>query len=125
MREKYLALWEQYVEELGEAKKIAEEWWTGLIAREPAEDRKKAILNIQRRWPDGPASHPRVIAVFQKYYRLCLELNKEEEDKEVVTYPPSLVLIEWLMSEETDELSKFLADLTYFPIGEDQDFNLI
>lgn len=124
MSKKHDELWVEYVEELRVAKSIAESWWEEMIAKDPGKDRKTAIRNLRRRWPDGPASHPRVIAVILKYYRACKVLNEQEADEDDIVYPHVLIS-DWLMGEETDDLDEFLIDLTYLPIGLDLDDNLI
>jgi hypothetical protein len=37
---------------------------------------KEAMTDFHRRWPAGPAGHPRIIAVFRKYFFAVQELNE-------------------------------------------------
>jgi hypothetical protein len=71
-------LFEQYVEALQEAKKFAERWWMELVENELsiAGVLEEADKRLMRRWPNGPASHPRVLAVVRKYWLACNELNE-------------------------------------------------
>jgi hypothetical protein len=57
---------------LAELRGIAPEiqgWWSGLLARDGEEA-------VWLRWPTGPSSHPRVLAIFRKYYFRIEELNR-------------------------------------------------
>ena len=103
-------LFEEYVVELRKSKAWAEKWWKDLNKQPQAGEPVKV------RWPDGPASHPVVIAVIQKYYRGCGTINRIHR----VNVPPNVFLVEWLMEDETDELADFLAGLSYWPIGLDE-----
>ena len=127
-------LFRRYVAELRSVLKTADHWWHRLVAAE-SPDRAKGLESVHARWPDGPASHPCVIAVIQKYHRACESLNTEladshrakkrggaahldstEGDLEVY---PHIFLVDWLIGGETDDLADFLADLSYWPIGLD------
>jgi hypothetical protein len=115
-------LFEHYVEDLTAAKVVAELWWDRLTAAEEATgDPKQAADNLRRRWPYGPAAHPKVIAVLRRYYLACVGLNNElGEDDEV--YPDNFTT-EWLMDNDTSPLGDFIADLPYWPIGLDENVN--
>ncbi|HEX6708668.1 MAG TPA: hypothetical protein VF169_28280 [Albitalea sp.] len=76
---RYQVLFDAYVRELEAAQAYTLQWWDDLVAREasqqgPDED---AEAEVRRRWPMGPASHPRVIAVFRKHFLLCEALNEQ------------------------------------------------
>jgi hypothetical protein len=100
-------LFTEYVEELRRSKEFAEQWW--LTLNQKSSDQAA----IQSRWPDGPVSHPRVVAVIQKYYRGCETMNRIQN----ANLTPNVFLEEWLMEPETEDLSDFLAGLSYWPIG--------
>lgn len=72
-------LLEGYTRELYDAKQAVERWWAALVARETQLAGNAAGLRL--RWPDGPASHPRVIGIVRKYWLLCEELNVEQRDQ--------------------------------------------
>ncbi|MER8810099.1 hypothetical protein NKI12_24675 [Mesorhizobium australicum] len=61
---------EQYVEELRSILPTVEAWWDGVQAELTPEIAWK-------RWPTGPGAHPRVLAVFRKYY-LRIEAANDE-----------------------------------------------
>jgi hypothetical protein len=74
-------LLQQYADELRTAKHFAEQWWAYLQAVERQKMGSQEIADrvLRRRWPDGPASHPRVLAVVRKYWLLCEDLNQAIE----------------------------------------------
>jgi hypothetical protein len=113
-------LFESYVKDLRTSKTFAEAWWKKLHDSAPQEHQERKPIEL--RWPDGPASHPRVIAVIQKYHRACEELNDLDDENAV---PPTVFLVEWLMEDETEELADFLANLSYWPIGLDENDEVI
>jgi hypothetical protein len=143
------ALAGDYARELRAAKTRAEGWWAALIAHSKREG--IPIEVVRERWPDGAASHPWVVAVVRKYWLACEELNEEIEregdsdvdsaDPEYVLDPvdelpedderddegaeeevyPHIFVLEWLMTEENDDLADFLGSMSYWPVGLDQD----
>jgi hypothetical protein len=74
---RYQELFDQYVDELSKAKKAAESWWRRLVAAQAATGVPKAQAEerIRERWPMGPTSHPRVLAIYRKYFIACEQLN--------------------------------------------------
>jgi hypothetical protein len=56
----------------------ADLWWTDLVMSElsQAGDLGEVDKRLMRRWPNGPASHPRVLAVVRKYWLACDALNE-------------------------------------------------
>ena len=85
--DEYQALLERYLKDLRLARDAALAWWDDLLVRELAivGNRAEAMFRIQMRWPCGPASHPRVIAVFRQYYLECEAI--EVVPVQVVTDP--------------------------------------
>jgi hypothetical protein len=75
---RYQSLFEQYVEELAKAKKFADGWWRRLLAAEAASgvSKSEAEERVRERWPMGPTGHPRVIAIYRKYFIACEQLNE-------------------------------------------------
>ncbi|TIM32612.1 MAG: hypothetical protein E5Y63_01895 [Mesorhizobium sp.] len=61
---------EAYVAELRRVAPYLNVWWRHLFEGENDEE------NVWRRWPTGPSGHPRVIAIFRKYYFKIEELNE-------------------------------------------------
>ena len=145
------ALLERYAEELTEAKRAAEEWWSALLARETAAtgSGRKAREGLRKRWPDGPASHPWVIHVIRKYWFACEALNEairaaetdanereseeyvidtsEDADEEPEDYAgeeeiyPHVFILECLLDGLHDSLATFIGNLSYWPIGLDEE----
>ena len=101
-----------------------------------------AARDLRRRWPVGPAAHPRILAIVRKYYLACDRLNKEIRSNrsigiEVIkTYVPDVagtepdvdheldqpinpvVLVgKSLFAEGTRDLADIIGKLTYWPIG--------
>jgi hypothetical protein len=74
-------LFNAYIAELRVAMAAATAWWETLIARETARlgSRAAAEQEVRQRWLFGPASHPRIIAVYRKYYIACERLNDRLE----------------------------------------------
>lgn len=65
-------LLDQYARELRSAKARAERWWATLRSTGSGSER-----SLTERWPDGPASHPWVLAVIRKYWFRCEALNQQ------------------------------------------------
>lgn len=71
-------LFGRYVDELANARTAANAWWSSTLRRETkagASD-DEALERVRARWPAGPTSYPRVIAVVRKYFLLCEALNR-------------------------------------------------
>lgn len=60
----------QYIAELRAIAPSIDSWWEDLNSGPRAELAKY-------RWPTGPGGHPRVLAVFRRYFLLIEELNEE------------------------------------------------
>jgi len=146
----YKKLLDRYVEELRPATIEVNEWWTRLASETIAKVGTKvaAAAELRRRWPLGPASHPRILAIVRKYYLACDQLNREitrarsSDLQETPTYAPAypetdadtatsdeeddlpmnpVILIgESLFTPETQDLANFVGKLTYWPIGIDE-----
>lgn len=144
-------LLEKYAAELAAARQFAIEWWANLHERELQHrgSPDAAAAAVKERWPDGPASHPRVIAVVRKYWLACQSLNEviareragragfapqepdyvlapgepvatvEEEPTDEQEVYPHIFVLEWLMDDEMQELGDFLGTVSYWPVGRD------
>jgi hypothetical protein len=115
-------LLEEYADSLRDAKEAAEEWWEALVASETrkTKDREEALGNVRRRWPYGPAAHPRVLAVIRKYYFACEALNDRlAETKNPAEEYPHVFVTDMLMEDGTDDLGDFVSHLPGLPIGMD------
>src|SRR5262245_52024710 len=67
---RYERLFKDYVAEMRRSMNAANEWWDRLQTREIERTRirKKAMAQLEERWPFGPASHPFVLATYRKYF---------------------------------------------------------
>jgi hypothetical protein len=101
----------RYAEELAAAKDFAEAWWRDLTQpdRPPGDAGDEAAWRVRERWPDGPASHPAVLAVIRKYWLACDALNQqlERERAGLVRKPPPdvehSIAVEDLDEEDEEE----------------------
>ena len=137
MNERQKELLDSYVAELREAKKPVNVWWARLVAVELARAPNKvaAANELRRRWPNGPATHPRVIAIVRKYYLACERMNDEimaswgarealavdgsgaaPEEREG-TIPPAFFVGECLVTKDTEDVANIIAHFKYWPIG--------
>ena len=133
----------QYVEELRAAKVDVNRWWEELVSRtlELTASEIEAAEHLRKRWPVGPAAHPRFLAVIRNYYLACEDLNKlvgskiwnsdsrghrfvsnldaesEDDADDDLPISPVLFVAESLFTEETDDLARIVGNLTYWPIG--------
>lgn len=104
-----------YIADLREAKKIAEAWWEALITG--AGDSEGAAVEVQRRWPDGAVSHPRVIGVVIRYMHACDVVNQGRERHE--QEPLAHFLMEGIDTRDSQDLMDFTDSLTYWPLNHD------
>ena len=117
----------------------------GATLREFA-DRDEAEHDLRKRWPVGPAAHPRFLGIIRKYYLACHELNKEigasnashpqdvqphfpsggvqdetiSEDQRDLPISPAVFVGEMLFSEDSRDLEVIVGALPYWPIGTDK-----
>jgi hypothetical protein len=88
---RYEDLFTAYVSEMRESMRTANAWWKNLRKAETREvGREQAEKALDQRWPFGPASHPRILATYRKYFLACEALNRELEDRERSLDEPSL-----------------------------------
>jgi hypothetical protein len=62
-----------YVEELRSVMPDVLAWWQGLFGG--ADPGSEEARPVHKRWPTGPAGHPRLLAIFRKYYLEIEEIN--------------------------------------------------
>ena len=110
-------LFKEYLKEIRGAQALAEAWWKDLV-------KKAGAGEARRRWPLGPAAHPRVIDLLRKYWFKVEDINRDLEagtgkKGEEVTYPQHLLADE-LLDGKNDDLAEWLNTLTYWPLGLDE-----
>jgi hypothetical protein len=133
------ALQANYIEELRAVAPEVERWWQSSIARNVMKGHPKGkSLDFDTRWPAGKSSHPRLLAVFRKYFLQAEAINAtlyyEAQDKGgsidegswgVETQQPTreqVLPIELLVEDIEDEapdLFEFVEGLVFIPIGDD------
>jgi hypothetical protein len=77
MKKLYEKLQEEYIEDLRSVTPMILRWWDEHCPY-PATDAvpKEAMTDFHRRWFAGPAAHPRIIAIFRKYFFAVDDLNE-------------------------------------------------
>jgi hypothetical protein len=76
MHPKFKKLQDEYIDALRPAIGDALRWWEAHCSYPHTEPRSYAEMEpFHRRWMSGPASHPRVIAVFRDFYFQVQALN--------------------------------------------------
>ena len=131
-----------YIEDLNAARVEVMQWWDGLHQDMPEDlkpEEKEEL--IRRRWPAGPASHPRFIAIFRKYFFEVEKLNNlltNQEQQENASFkeeaswgedeggvqkgaiPPQALLLDQLETR-APELANIMKYFLYMPIGVNPD----
>ncbi|RWD60248.1 MAG: hypothetical protein E5V89_17845 [Mesorhizobium sp.] len=131
----YMAIIDAWTAELHAVMPAIEAWWNALARRLNANGENVANLH----WPAGLVAHPRILAIYRKYYfrvhglnleRYAQQTQGDDEDDESNwgedgdeegasgPVPPNLLLVE-MMSEYDTELFKHFKYFVYVPIGED------
>lgn len=128
-----------YIEEVRSVMPEILAWWQGLFGgADPASEEARPV---HKRWPTGPAGHPRLLAIFRKYYLEIDEINdantiafeargepdidKEElwantvEDEIVHLEKPHDLLINDLQDIDA-ELYELMRGIAFVPIGLNQ-----
>ena len=116
-------------------------WWSGLLADAATDgDLAAAERAVRPRWPAGPVSHPRVIAVYRYYFLMIDALNEqrdaaraappenngdtgwgeEDEETEDGVLEPRFILLDNLESKDP-EIAEFMSKFVFSPIGANPD----
>jgi hypothetical protein len=144
MADSYKELQREYINALRALAPSILQWWNERCPY-PSTDPVpwEARNDFHRRWPAGPVAHPRVLAVFRKYFFQVEELNERtaaledarskstgDEDKEVWgkdVGPPTrsqVRPIDLLVNDlayVAPDLFQFMQGLVFVPIGMDPD----
>lgn len=133
----------RYASDLAEARDQALIWWNELVAREMQAGRSKMEAEhlCRMRWPMGAASHPRIVAVYRRYFLETGAINDEFLGREIVDggfndpalwdagpedddddsdamIQPAVLLLDGL-EEHDAELRDFMLHFVFLPIGMD------
>jgi len=125
----YADIMDRYLAELAEARDEVWVWWERLLQdASPTGDLAEAEKAVRARWPLGPVSHPRIVAVFRQYFLETEAYNESKlasaggADDEGVIQPTGLLLDS--LETYDDELSAFMQGYVFTSIGTDPDGNI-
>jgi hypothetical protein len=113
---------DEYVRAASRAAARAQTRWNGLIEgviERGGVDRDRALREIQATSPAGPGEDSEFIAEIRRYWLKCVEANDDvPQDKRV---PPEQFVLEWAANAGAFDIVDLIVQLTYFPVGLDQD----
>ncbi|PTL84971.1 hypothetical protein [Vitiosangium sp. GDMCC 1.1324] len=115
MNDPYKQLRGEYIDALRGAVPAIVRWWNDHCPyswTEPVPT--EAMTDFHRRWPAGPAAHPRVIAIFRQYYFALQELN--DRTAFVSRVQPIDLLVNDLTTVAPD-LFELMQGFVYIPIA--------
>jgi len=138
----YAEIFKAYTAELAAAHADALTWWERLVSNETTMhgSREAGERAVRMRWPLGPTSYPRVIAVFRKYFLAVDELNSTlveqwenvpqgdpledsfwgtDDDVGNPIQLPRTVLYERLDAVDKT-LGRFMDSMVFVPVGADR-----
>jgi hypothetical protein len=140
----YADIMDRYVADLVAARDEVVVWWERLLQQaSPTGDIAAAEKAVRARWPLGPVSHPRIIAVFRQYFLETEAYNaskrggaaganvspdqdagwgQDPPDDEGLIEPTGLLLDS--LESRDDELSAFMQGYIFTSIGTDPDGNI-
>lgn len=131
----YKDLISRWVDELNVEMPRVMLWWNRLQKQSRGSDSD----SLRFRWPSGPVSHPRIIALYRKYYfevqavndeleevesdkdrELHWSIDEDKSDDSAAPVPANTILLE-MMKDYAPELFEYFRLFVYIPIGENQD----
>ncbi|MGX9572522.1 hypothetical protein [Mesorhizobium sp. f-mel] len=144
LEQTYKDIVRRYADDLSMARADALRWWNNLVGKEAVAgtDRQSAEHRCRMRWPMGPASHPRIIAVYRIYFFEIAQINenfvleyesltdgdqfsdisfwehKVESEDQLYICDPTALLYESLQ-EIDEDLFSFMKSFVFMPIGMD------
>jgi hypothetical protein len=116
----FRALFLEYHRDLEAALRIAETWWTGVVARSSRGffgRQSTAVTGAYENFFAGPASSPEFLWVLHHFWLRCVKLNEELPEPNRV--PPEVVLLHWLRDGRHDSWIECITCLPYWPLGLD------
>ncbi len=89
-REDYADIQTRYRAEMRSILPGVLEWWRARAQSAPADIRDPSTANaFEKRWPAGPAGHPRILSVFRTFFAETEALNDDHAAGEPEDDPPS------------------------------------
>jgi hypothetical protein len=82
MDKRYQEIQSRYLAEMRTILPGVMAWWKANAVRDPTDLAGAARNAFEARWPAGPTAHPRVLAVFRKYFLEIDKVNLDNEDRE-------------------------------------------
>lgn len=125
----YADIMSRYVADLAAAHDEVTTWWARLLQdASPAGDAAAAEKAVRARWPLGPVSHPRIVAVYRQYFLETEAYNEAKREDPSVgadddgNYGPGSLLLDTLDAHDA-ELATFMQGFVFTSIGTDPDGN--
>ena len=117
--DEHRARFDRYVRELRKVKKIAEQWWNGLLEAETERigDENHAEINVRIRRPAGPIVNPMAIHAVRSGWLDCQDINDRSPERARVA--PAAFVLAWLDEAGRHDLAAFVSALPYWPLGLD------
>jgi hypothetical protein len=107
-------------------------WWDGLMTKEDGE-------LVWRRWPTGVAGHPRMLAIFRKYYFQIEAFNQQSRDAfgeappidpeamwgeddlgDAATFARHVERLIFKVVKSSPDIAEFVDGICFVPVGVDQ-----
>ncbi|AZO16728.1 MULTISPECIES: hypothetical protein [unclassified Mesorhizobium] len=141
MDERLRKIQDSYIAELRAAIPDVKKWWKAQLKKNEEKSYPGGLtVDFATRWPTELGAHPRLIAIFRKYFLLAEELNLELEEqgrKYVEDEPGELwgrdvppptreqvIPIDLLVNDledENDDLYEVMETMFFIPIGVGKD----
>lgn len=87
--EQYAEIQTRYIEDVRTVLPNVLDWWYAQAQSDASNIRTADTANsFEKRWPAGPGSHPRILAVFRQYFLEVDDLNLEHEAQPEKPAPP-------------------------------------
>lgn len=113
MNEAHRQLRNEYIDALRAVAPAIVRWWTDHCPYSWTDPVPAAqMTDFHRRWPAGPAAHPRIVALFRQYYFAVCELN----ERTAVFERPMDLLVNDLEAVAPD-LFEIMQGFHFVPIG--------
>lgn len=115
----YKQLQSEYIAKMRSIAPDIKQWWFDhclhhWTADIPLEEKN----DFQRRWPAGPAGHPRIISLFRQYFFAASKLNDQlAGDGSTISFQRPVDLLVNDLATVAPDLFDILQGMVYVPIG--------